>query len=115
MMHPSDTIKLHASDGSKTEVAALERHVRCTLQERTSSDRPGMSQRCQEQKSLHFNNLISGEPQNCPVTARRIASGSTGCSTRSITPFWQTAAGALGVPAAGRHIANSESDFTREA
>src|SRR5258708_33140085 len=60
-------------DGSKTEVAALERHVRCTLQERTSADRPGMAQRWQEPKSLHLKNLNARETQNCPVTDRRIA------------------------------------------
>lgn len=29
--------------------------------------------------------------QNCPTSVKRIASGPTGCSTRSITPVWQTA------------------------
>jgi len=54
-----------------------------------------------------FDNLLSNIPegdqllcagpdypaiQNWPATVRRIASGSTGCSTRSITPVWHTAA-----------------------
>ncbi|MDB5564843.1 MAG: hypothetical protein JWP84_1409 [Tardiphaga sp.] len=39
-------------------------------------------------RKLHCGN------QNDPATATRIASGSTGCSTPSITPVWHTAAGA---------------------
>ena len=31
--------------------------------------------------------------QKTPVTIRRTARGSVGCSTASITPFWQTATG----------------------
>ena len=54
------------------------------------------------------------ENQNWPATVRRIANGSTGCNTRSITPVWHTAAGAVGAPTAGKHIANSESDLISE-
>lgn len=57
---------------------------------------------------------IEAAAQNWPATVNRIASGSTGCSTRSITPVWQTAAGAVGAPADGKHIANSESDLSNE-
>ena len=52
--------------------------------------------------------------QNCPATVRRTASGSTGCSTRSSTPFWHTAVGAVGAPAGGKQIAYSASDLSSE-
>ena len=46
--------------------------------------------------SIRFANAYagaSGSRQNFAVTVSRAASGSTGCNTLSITPFWQTAAG----------------------
>jgi type IV secretion system protein VirB10 len=47
--------------------------------------------------------------QNVPVKVTRNASGSIGCNTLSMTPFWHTAAGAVGGPEAGKHMANRES------
>jgi len=57
---------------------------------------------------------MEGQFRNCPATSGVIARGSTGCSTRSITPFAQTALGAGGAPDDRKHTANSESDFNSE-
>src|SRR6266481_4184438 len=86
---------------------------------------PGEHQRPRGRTKWHSITLSSGARtagdngsrhaiQNCPATVTRTASGSTGCSTRSMTPVWHTAAGAVGTPAAGKHIANSESDLRSE-
>ena len=64
--------------------------------------------------SIRFAGASAGasrSPQNFAVMVSRAASGSTGCSTLSITPFWHTAAGG-GV--GELHAANRLSVLIRE-